>query len=138
MLLCMYAYITIYRCCNLKETYGRGFCLSPILLLLFYLNGCCAYSHVHTKRSFHEISRLYDNKYNTSNYYIDAYVKTYTHHSRGSSYIYQAWATTSFLFHSPLPLFYETHPFPVFFLLETQNSSSFIIYHVTKCFHGRR
>ena len=35
----------------------------------------------------------------------------HTHHDRGSSYIYQAWATTSFL--SPFsfcPSFFETHP----------------------------
>ena len=59
-----------------------------ILLLLFYLNGCCAYSHVHTKRSFHEISRLYDNKYNTSNYYIDAYVKTHEAPGRPRKQLY--------------------------------------------------
>ena len=106
--------------------------------LLFYMNGCCAYSHVHTKRSFHEISRLYDNKYNTSNYYIDAYVKTHAPRPRKQlhlSSLSNNLFSLSILF---LPLFLRNSPSSVLFLLETQNSSSFIIYHVTKCFHGRR
>ena len=83
------------------------------LPFFFYFFTWMAVAHIHTsntKRSFHEISRLYDNKYNTSNYYVDAYVKTHTLHYynnnngvryRGSSYIYQSiWATTSFLSHS--------------------------------------
>ena len=50
------------------------------LPFFFYFFTWMAVAHIHTsntKRSFHEISRLYDNKYNTSNYYVDAYVKTH-------------------------------------------------------------
>ena len=47
-----------------------------------------AVAHIHTSiqnEAFTKISRLYNNKYNTSNDYIDAYVKTYTRSNSSSN-----------------------------------------------------
>ena len=118
------------------------------LPFFFYFFTWMAVAHIHTsntKRSFHEISRLYDNKYNTSNYYVDDYVKTHFAETTTTTDFVTAEAATFIkafeqqpLF-SPIlfpifPFYWNSPPFTllyVFFLLETQNSSSFIVYHVT-------
>ena len=101
---------TQYRCCNLKETYGRGFCLSPFF---FYFFTWMAVAHIHTSIQKEAFTR------SPGFMIINIILRTITltlmsrhsHHDGGSSYIYQAWATTSFL--SPFSFylsFFETHP----------------------------
>ena len=93
------------------------------LPFFFYFFTWMAVAHIHTsntKRSFHEISRLYDNKYNTSNYYVDAYVKTHFAETTTTTKFVTAEAATFIKAFEQQPLFslilflyslsIETHP----------------------------